>query len=971
MSLLTPLFYLAALFAVLPHRTLAAIVLPYGPSEGDQQIDFSNDSSATTLSVPVVYFERLYTELYISPFGVVSFDDPISGPNADLDLETKSFVALFFTPASGGTVYYRTRQRGTPLSKEISAKVRRAFSDSPDFESDNTVLITWENLRSNEQDGSNIFQLALATDGRSSYAILVYHKIDWSRSGGRIAQAGFFCVDGRNEKLVNSGTDDMRQLPSISNFEDDGTFIYRISGPQPLDPRSNSFMGAGEEDYEEYTSDVYEDDEHLEPPSQGDFVHPLPAEDDRSDQSLQGQVVRPLPPASDTPSDPSRGDSPVVVPAVPLVPQPASSVIETLPTGSPVQLGCTPTDEGGQRSDCSSNAECVRYEAGYCCNCQAGYYGNGKECLKTDTPQRIIGNFEGAINGQAIPRTDLFVFIDTQEAQQHTALARIPSNLAPSLLLLHPVANVMDWLLAKPKSTQAYNGFQLTGGIFNRTVNIHVGDRSHIVIKQEFTGRDAQGSFNVNVFVTGTLPELSETSEVTYGDFIDTYRREGPGFIRSYTERDVAVKTAGDERQYRLTVDQQIHFTECPFRKFDLDPVQNVHVQRIAATYAPNEGVVRFASTAFAIPPGTNVDLAEASGPCAAGRHLCTETNMNCVPIDHTYRCECAPGFQHEVDETVPPRFRCVEKNDLPGAGPQVPPFSGASPGCTRHDQCHQWGECVFGVGGQPGHCKCRGWYVGDGVNHCGPPGELTTSDENFNGLISGEQAQPASSCGGYNCDRNAECVDQKCVCRSGFYGNGVQCEYETRPTVTAGAICRDHAECGENAQCVYSNQEGYYKCQCVPPYVGDGIECAREVQAEPATCETELGCHKFAQCVASGEQRMCQCLDGYMGDGYACVSSRPLPPGSSSDQQPAIGAGVQPIERRKCQDQTECHQLAHCVMDESSLDSSYYCRCLPGHRGDGASSSKATIAFHHMTVDCHRRQFRRVPATRTPPCAT
>lgn len=42
-------------------------------------------------------------------------------------------------------------------------------------------------------------------------------------------------------------------------------------------------------------------------------------------------------------------------------------------------------------------------------------------------------------------------------------------------------------------------------------------------------------------------------------------------------------------------------------------------------------------------------------------------------------------------------------------------------------------------------------------------------------------------TCGDYNCDRNAECIEQKCVCRSGFYGNGVQCEYETRPTVTAG----------------------------------------------------------------------------------------------------------------------------------------------------------------------------------------
>lgn len=42
--------------------------------------------------------------------------------------------------------------------------------------------------------------------------------------------------------------------------------------------------------------------------------------------------------------------------------------------------------------------------------------------------------------------------------------------------------------------------------------------------------------------------------------------------------------------------------------------------------------------------------------------------------------------------------------------------------GCLDHRECHQWGECVFGKNGEPGYCKCRGWYTGDGVNHCGPP---------------------------------------------------------------------------------------------------------------------------------------------------------------------------------------------------------------------------------------------------------
>lgn len=44
---------------------------------------------------------------------------------------------------------------------------------------------------------------------------------------------------------------------------------------------------------------------------------------------------------------------------------------------------------------------------------------------------------------------------------------------------------------------------------------------------------------------------------------------------------------------------------------------------------------------------------------------------------------------------------------------------------CTKHKDCHQWGECVFEQNSRLGVCKCRGHYVGDGFQHCGPPGFL------------------------------------------------------------------------------------------------------------------------------------------------------------------------------------------------------------------------------------------------------
>lgn len=82
----------------------------------------------------------------------------------------------------------------------------------------------------------------------------------------------------------------------------------------------------------------------------------------------------------------------------------------------------------------------------------------------------------------------------------------------------------------------------------------------------------------------------------------------------------------------------------------------------------------------------------------------------------------------------------------------------------------------------------------------------------------------------------------------------------------------------------------------------------------------------------------MCQCLDGFMGDGYSCVSNSPLPPGVVAYGPPLVGTGVRPVEHKTCIDQTECHALAHCVLDESSPEGSYFCKCLPGHRGDGVT---------------------------------
>uniref|UniRef100_A0A1I7XL50 Nidogen G2 beta-barrel domain-containing protein n=1 Tax=Heterorhabditis bacteriophora TaxID=37862 RepID=A0A1I7XL50_HETBA len=318
------------------------------------------------------------------------------------------------------------------------------------------------------------------------------------------------------------------------------------------------------------------------------------------------------------------------------------------------------------------------YSPGYCCVCKSGYYGNGKECLKKGDPQRISGSFEGVINGKAIERTDLHTFITASDGNAYTAVSKIPTDLGHPFLLLNSIGSVMGWLFAEVHSPAVYNGFQLTGGLFNRTVTLHIGDRYYVTIKQQFSGRDIYHYFKASVryFFDNYLP--------SYYLFILVLT----GFVRSYTGMDVLVKEHGQTTTMRMTVDQQIQFNECPFRNFDKESTVSLHVKRVHVTYDGVDGIVRYGSRNYvhhvnsqvpeaAPPAGSYFDRKQhgqtqqqSSSPvqmtnddiCGTGRHVCTLPNMRCRPVEHSYRCECLPGYQASRDDSSSIGWNCQGK---------------------------------------------------------------------------------------------------------------------------------------------------------------------------------------------------------------------------------------------------------------------------------------------------------------------
>ncbi|KAL7075071.1 hypothetical protein ACQ4LE_005748 [Meloidogyne hapla] len=877
--------------------SFASFHLPFGIEEGDELIQFIEKppiSRKSLLGAPFTFFERKQNLIFISANGAVSFVEPFDPKSEDLSDQHKDIIAVFFAPSSGGKVFYRPSQSESLLNKEISSKVRRAFGANQ-FEASSVLLITWSDLL-NEKSESNTFQLALAADSNETYAIFVYSTINWIKSGGRLAQTGFFSIDGKNDKVLDQSSSSAGEVAKATNFNEPGVFIYRISRAEPTDPRRSA--DGDDYEYQQENQEYEQDDQIVECPQDPyrDNCPPtcnLVMDDNHcslcicssvrsSSENLAGSAYSTL--TNDLGEE------------LPL----RNSHQSKTPTQRAPDHSCTPLTSTSQ---CHANANCLQFRGGYCCECERGHIGNGVECLPQEEAIRINGVFEGAINGKTVPKTDLFSYIQPSEGQQHTALAKINSEIGRSLLLVDSLSTPFGWLFAKSSSPENKNGFQLTGGNFTRNVNIHLGDRYALVIRQEFTDRQFDDQFHVNVLLSGTLPEISKSGsiQVSIPEFEENYRMERQGMLRSYSERHILLRGVGSEEQkFRVTVDQQIHFTECPYKEPKGPDSFTVKFERLNAIYDHVENIVRFASQSSIINEGekkiagnehqiinTNnggtvgTDNSGIQDACSSGRHFCNLPNMMCVssPFHPFYRCECRPGFKLIEDNSVEQRMTCelVDKLEnivlpAPSTGPPALLQLGE---CNRHDQCHQWGECLFGpIPGYPGKCKCRGWYVGDGITHCGPP-EQQQRQQQQNQQQPQQQHQPISI------------------------------------THNRGEICHKSEECGDNAKCDYSVNHGHYICFCLDGYykVGEGsdFECLQENK----------------QINEKQEEKTQNRGDDVL---------------QTHDNNPS---GTVPKTRKQCSDATDCHPFGSCLLSEQT--NTHFCFCLPGYQGDGVEKCESS----------------------------
>ncbi|XP_033230470.1 nidogen-like isoform X2 [Belonocnema kinseyi] len=581
---------------------------------------------------------------------------------------------------------------------------------------------------------------------------------------------------------------------------------------------------------------------------------------------------------------------------------------------------------------CHSKASCVDYEAGFCCQCREGHFGNGKYCQPTDVPLRVIGRMSGSINGESFEEKDLQCYVQTKDGRTYTAISRVPEVVGPSFQLLINLGSVIGWLFAKPIG-ETKNGFQLTGGVFNHTAELRFASTGEeITIRSIYMGQDVFGQLKVDVDVKGSIPRLADGDRIEFTDFDELLTRVQQGTIRSNSEK--SYKLIGSSSEYKYSQDQIFSFSECPYAPTPEQDTTRLKFSRGVITYEGREGIIRYAMNSKIAP-------LEEEDPCIQGKSTCGE-HSSCVVDGDEFKCVCNPGYQYIYkDENT---AICVDINECT-AGNHVcspdalcvnnegshtchckPGYQGDGRVCDKSPTCDETRcldneQCKM-ISGLP-VCTCLPGY--ESVDQiCTPISQSTSCNVENNcspfGLCSYDgnrqihvcTCQPGYTGNGYDCYPDSEdpekpqpqCMLGVCLCPIGWSYRDEECikQADNTGSTSSDISCNVVNRCHPYASCVYDTINSEYACQCNSDYDGDGIECTkREISCQDVDiCDPNASCRNddtFARCV---------CNPGFKGDGSEC----------------------KPID--DCDDHTDCGSNERCQYNPAI--SRYECSCVPGY---------------------------------------
>uniref|UniRef100_A0A669C1B0 Nidogen 2 n=1 Tax=Oreochromis niloticus TaxID=8128 RepID=A0A669C1B0_ORENI len=501
----------------------------------------------------------------------------------------------------------------------------------------------------------------------------------------------------------------------------------------------------------------------------------------------------------------------------------------------------TPPTVGYDSHQCSQNAFCTDYATGFCCHCQPGFYGNGRQCLPDGAPQRVSGKVSGTVYVGSTPvslnNIDLHAYIVVGDGRAYTAISEVPEPVGWALMPVAPIGELFGWLFAlELQNSQA--GFKLTGAEFSRHAEVvfYPGNQRFSII-QTGRGLDDQNHLTVDTVISGSVPFLPPGAEVTMEPFKETYQYY-PSVATSTSIREYSVVTAdrGSE-SFSFQLKQNITYRDCPHNNQAATPeTLQILMERVFVMFVKEERILRYAITNKISP----VRGPELYNPCYAGTHDC-DTTAQCIPLeDLAFQCQCATGYTgdghncYDIDE-------CAE-----GSG-----------------TCGDNSECVNLPGSHRCHCQTGYEFSYDGRTCVGEfrwkflqeMHKTSTGRAGVKGKTNGATAQCVccfGMCGGARsyidecssspCHINARCINGlgsfQCQCQLGFFGNGFYCSQQEE---------RAKTHCEHHRDSVKTTSDDEYPIVYKP-------QCDAEGQYLPQQCHGSTG---YCWCVDSrGEER-------------------------------------------------------------------------------------------------------------------
>ncbi|XP_067840235.1 nidogen-1 [Heptranchias perlo] len=865
-------------------------LVPYGERVGDRLLGHGDDvtSESVYLGQALHLFDTTVRNLYVNTNGIIA----ISKPPPEIDyIDTfpprfgaiAPFLADLDTSDEVGKIYYR-QDTSPEILHRIALKINQGFDDL-NFNPDNVFIATWENVTAYEelrrgdqpQNQRNTFQVILASDESSSYAILLYpegglqfyktrskaaNNIDLelpARVGFTRGESSFllFTLEGPFYSVTSSSEQSVKNLYQDSNSGERGVWIFQLgsSSNHTVLPASvselhvddsvpNTFSTVTTVDHQRNSYlDVTEngsDPEYNAPDEDKEFGT---LEDPVSYRVASQQNVEDLPRAEPRYVEQVPVSRIEVKPVQFQHPQFPQRRVELLDTELDVtgnvfsynterQLSCVSSGH-----ICSIHSQCRDYTAGFCCHCNPGYYGNGKQCVAEGTPQRVNGKVNGKVFVGTSPvpvefeNIDLHSYVVVNDGRSYTAISRIPAALGWSLLPLSSVGSIIGWMFALEQPGYE-NGFSIVGGEFTRRAEITFSPGNEkLAINQHFSGIDEHNHLTIATTLEGQVPEIPQESTVHIEPYNELYHYSSSAIMSSSNIQYTVEFPGGTTRGYFFQLKQTISFQGCIHdddRRL-VPATQQLSVDRTFVLYDKNEQILRYAMS-NKIGPVRDDSSTVNQNPCYTGAHGC-DTNAACRPEQgNRFTCECSAGFYgdgrtcYDVDE-------CRENHSI----------------CGNYAVCNN----------QPGTFRCEcfaGYQFADDGRTC----------------VAVQHSVNPCQTGTHTCDSpdRARCIyaggsDFMCVCLAGFSGDGKSCVDldECQPS-----RCHPYAQC--------YNTPGSFSCQCSPGYQGDGFQCT-PIGSQKTQCERHRdsvlgdiqprgprpGGHYIPQCDAHGNYVAVQCL--------------------------------------------------------------------------------------------------------------